>query len=332
MAAIPGFKYDIFISYAHNDNHCPTNAPGWVDSFHDALEGWLKYRRGLSDLTIWRDKKLDGNIKFDIAIEERIQRSALFFVLNSRNYIRSDYCRKELRAFQTHHSARYGGLIVGEYSRIFNILLNNIPYQQWPDELRGTAGFVMHDSQSSDELGDFTSPYDSRFEKQLRHVVDATEATLEEFSKLSHNEKESQIQTAKRAEQTVKRSEQMGDIFISYSRENKEFVQRLADYLERESLSVWVDNRIDYGARWWKTVVEKIRECAAMIVVMTPESENSKWVEREMMYADKIEKHLFPLLLKGECFPLLINHQYHDVRDGSLPPEEFVITLKKICR
>jgi hypothetical protein len=93
MAQVPGFEYDIFISYIHDDNHSPTAAPGWVDRFHDALESMLKYRRGLSDLTIWRDKKLDGNTAFNNSIENKIKHSALFFVLNSRNYPRIDYCR-----------------------------------------------------------------------------------------------------------------------------------------------------------------------------------------------------------------------------------------------
>ena len=70
MAQIPGFKYDIFISYTHNDNRRLTDASGWVDRFHDALESWLKYRRGFSDLTIWRDKALDGNTEFNISINQ----------------------------------------------------------------------------------------------------------------------------------------------------------------------------------------------------------------------------------------------------------------------
>jgi hypothetical protein len=78
MAQIPGFNYDIFISYTHNDNHGLTDAPGWVDRFHDALESWLKYRRGFSDLTIWRDKARDGNTEFNISIEDKIKHSALF--------------------------------------------------------------------------------------------------------------------------------------------------------------------------------------------------------------------------------------------------------------
>ena len=194
MAQTPGFKYDIFISYTHNDNHRLNDAPGWVDRFHDALESWLKYRRGFSDLTIWRDKELDGNTEFNISIEDKIKHSALFFVLNSRNYPQSDYCRKELEWFHNYHGDRPGGLMLGERRRIFNVLLNNIPNQQWPEGLGDTSGFEMHDSRSDEKLGDFISPNDERFEKQLRLIVDAVEATLEEFTKLKPTPEDAEAQ------------------------------------------------------------------------------------------------------------------------------------------
>lgn len=73
---------------------------------------------------------------------------------------------------------------MGEHHRIFNILLNNIPYRQWPEQLGKTSGFAMHDGRSPEKLGDFTSPDDEQFQKQLRRIVDAVEATLAEFSKL----------------------------------------------------------------------------------------------------------------------------------------------------
>jgi hypothetical protein len=71
---------------------------------------------------------------------------------------------------------------VGEQSRIFHILLNNIPHAQWPQGLRGTSGLPMYDAEEG-ELGDFTSPNDPRFEKQLRAIVDAVEKTLDAFPK-----------------------------------------------------------------------------------------------------------------------------------------------------
>lgn len=185
MAQASGFEYDIFISYAHDDN-CPivTGQPGWVDEFHGALNRWLKERRGLSHLAISRDRELDGSTVFDVAIKNRIKGSALFFVLHSRNYTGSEYCRQELEWFYRSHAGRFGGLMVGERSRLFHILLNNIPYTKWPKELSiygKTSGFPMHDAESDGVIGDATDPSDERFTRQLRRIVDAAEAALAEF-------------------------------------------------------------------------------------------------------------------------------------------------------
>lgn len=185
MAYVPGFDYDIFISYTHNDNHAPAGAPGWVDEFHGWLESWLVKRRGMSKLTIWRDRELRGNTAFDLAIQNKIKSSALFFALNSRNYLKSNYCRQELEWFHQYNSGRPGGLFVGEEIRIFNILLNNIPYQQWPQDLLGrTSGHPMFDARHEKELGDFLSPDDPRFDKQLRRIVDDVDAILTAFAVL----------------------------------------------------------------------------------------------------------------------------------------------------
>jgi hypothetical protein len=106
----------------------------------------------------------------------------------------------------------------------------------------------------------------------------------------------------------------------------------LTDYLESEGLSVWVDDRIDQGDRWWRSIVENIRKCAAMVVVMTPESENTDWVEKEYLYAKEINKPLIPLLLRDECFPFFVNQQYHDVNDRLMPHKAFVETLRRFVR
>jgi formylglycine-generating enzyme required for sulfatase activity len=122
----------------------------------------------------------------------------------------------------------------------------------------------------------------------------------------------------------------MADIFISYSHKDQNYVRELAVYLKNEGLSVWVDDRIDHGDRWWQTIVANIRKCDAMIVVMTPESEETEWVEREYFFAAKIKKPLFPLLLKGDCFPFFLNQQYHELRDGSMPPKKFIASLRRL--
>ena len=179
MAHTPGYQHDIFISYAHNDNYGLAGSPGWVDFFEEGLDNWLRKRRGLNNLRIWRDKRrMDGSTLFDNAIQEAIDSSAVFLALTSRNYLQSDYCLKELRRFEEFHGRQAGGLQVADSTRIFNILLNNIPHSQWPAPFQGTSGFPMHDARSAEEFGDFISPGDHAFEKQLRPIIDALEKLL----------------------------------------------------------------------------------------------------------------------------------------------------------
>ena len=77
-----------------------------------------------------------------------------------------------------------------------------------------------------------------------------------------------------------------------------------------------MDDRVDFGDRWWQTIVRAIEASAAVVVVMTPEAERSRWVEREVLLAEREGKPIVPLLLRGRAFPLLINVQYVDVTDG----------------
>ncbi len=181
MAVVQGFEFDIFISYAHKDNQPPHR---WVDQFHDDLENWLKHRRGLSKLKIWRDPELDGATDFNLSIQNKIESSALFLALNSRNFLVSEYCKKEQDWFYNHNHVHHGGLLVGERRRIFNILLNNIPHAEWPDALGQTSGFHMHDaSPGENDLGEFISHNNALYEERLRLIVDAVETILIEFSK-----------------------------------------------------------------------------------------------------------------------------------------------------
>jgi len=183
MSEVDGFSYDIFISYCHDDNDPLTGS--WVDQFHNVLENWLQKRRGLKNLSIWRDKELQGNTCFDSAIENKIESCALFFVLHSRNYENSAYCKKELDCFIENSRKQPGGLNIGENSRLFHILLNNFPYQNWPEQLRETSGFAMHDAENEKSLGDFTSPDKTAFQEQLRKIIDATETTLLEMANVA---------------------------------------------------------------------------------------------------------------------------------------------------
>ena len=80
----------------------------------------------------WDSKKLDGSVLFDRSIEQGIKKSAIMICLNSPGYLKSDYCKKELDTFYKKAQTEKTGLIVANRSRILNVLLNNIPFNQWP--------------------------------------------------------------------------------------------------------------------------------------------------------------------------------------------------------
>jgi len=121
-------------------------------------------------------------------------------------------------------------------------------------------------------------------------------------------------------------------VFISYSREDRAYVRRLADDLRGNGFEVWMDKRIECGDRWWQEVVKAVHACAALVVVMTPDAERSEWVEKEIMLAQREGKPILPLLLRGKEFSLLIDRQRVDVTGDRLPPQAFYQRLRRVLQ
>ncbi len=124
----------------------------------------------------------------------------------------------------------------------------------------------------------------------------------------------------------------MAHIFISYSRKNQAYARKLAHDIRKRGFDVWMDDRIDYGDRWWRTLVQAVEDCAAFVVIMSPDAEKSEWVEREILVAQRERKSIFPILLAGREFALLITTQFADVTDESLPPDDFYERLQAVIQ
>jgi hypothetical protein len=113
-------------------------------------------------------------------------------------------------------------------------------------------------------------------------------------------------------------------VFISYSHEDKKYAHRLAAALEHEGLSAWIDDRVDFGDQWPRVIEKHLDDCSAFIVIMTPRSYQSDWVQNELNRAKRKGKPIFPLFLEGdEPWLSVETTQYADVTDGELPPPEF---------
>ncbi|HLO15451.1 MAG TPA: TIR domain-containing protein [Anaerolineales bacterium] len=108
--------------------------------------------------------------------------------------------------------------------------------------------------------------------------------------------------------------------FMSYSREDANLQRRVIAELRGRGINVWVDieNLIPGSPAWEREIERSIRGAAGAIVLLSPESNNSEWVRREISFAEQHEMRIFPVLISGDeddSVPLrLSNHQRVDLR------------------
>ncbi|HEY7127412.1 MAG TPA: TIR domain-containing protein [Ktedonobacterales bacterium] len=97
-------------------------------------------------------------------------------------------------------------------------------------------------------------------------------------------------------------------LFISYSRTDSEFVDRLEADLKARNFQPWVDRRKLEGGQDWSAELEKaIERCQLLVVVLSPEAMASKYVRREYRYADSQNKPIIPLNWRTTKVPFELN-------------------------
>ena len=120
----------------------------------------------------------------------------------------------------------------------------------------------------------------------------------------------------------------MSHVFISYSKQDRDYATDLATELREKGFDVWLDDhRLHSSEDWWNSIVAALWNCSAIVVILTPASDASRWVQREIMIADERGKPMFPLLLKGDIdtpnWSIFVRTQYTDVRNRELPEADF---------
>lgn len=108
----------------------------------------------------------------------------------------------------------------------------------------------------------------------------------------------------------------MAQIFISYSRRDLPFVERLASDLKGNGFEVWYDvSRLRGGARWRTEIQNAIKNSQFVVVVLSPDSVESEWVEREFLFSSNLKRKIIPLLYRPCELPLnYLNLNYIDVQ------------------
>jgi WD40 repeat protein len=119
-----------------------------------------------------------------------------------------------------------------------------------------------------------------------------------------------------------------GFAFISFARKDLDYVGQLVTFLRGKGIEVWYDEELVPGRRFDEAIEQKIAQCAAFIVVITPAARESEWVVEELDEAKRQHREILPLLLEGE--PMFGVKRVHCERvlDRSMPSDKFVERLR----
>jgi hypothetical protein len=120
-------------------------------------------------------------------------------------------------------------------------------------------------------------------------------------------------------------------VFLSYSRRDLKFVERLAWDLKAAGLEVWYDlSGLKVGARWGKEIQKAIRESRYFVAILSPNSVSSEWVEREFLFARQLKVKIIPILHAACILPIwAIDMQYIDIQ-GTKYRENLVELLREL--
>jgi WD40 repeat protein len=89
----------------------------------------------------------------------------------------------------------------------------------------------------------------------------------------------------------------MPDVFISYSRKDKPFVQRVHAALAAEGRDVWIDwEDIPLTSDWWGEICAGIESADTFVLIVSPDALSSPMCHMEIDYAARYNKRFVPLV------------------------------------
>ena len=109
-------------------------------------------------------------------------------------------------------------------------------------------------------------------------------------------------------------------IFLSYSRSNGKEAKTLGDSLQNLGITVWQDvSGIPGGAQWRDSLVEALGKSDLLVFLMTEDSLASKWVRRELEFADGKGIPIVPVVMGDIAVPDWFSLQFGGVQQIKLP-------------
>lgn len=298
MAYVPGFRHDVFVSYAMVDDVPPPDVDhGWVSTLIRNLQNQLAQRLGRADsYSLWMDRaNLSAKDEIAPAIIENIRGSATLLLILSRGYLASEWCRREGNAFLDALKSRPHG-----EGSVFVVTTHKLDRDLWPNEFRDLIGYNFWSedviTRRVSTLGypipnpRLDRPYYEKIHDLASDIVD----TLQRLSLSTHPTPvpteanrlpEPQPSVLPNALSDVLRAKlEKGeyDVFLCHNSEDKPEVKGIAKMLMARGILPWLDDwDLQPGLPWQIALEQQITNIRAA-AVFVGESGFGPWQNMEL--------------------------------------------------
>lgn len=105
----------------------------------------------------------------------------------------------------------------------------------------------------------------------------------------------------------------MSNIFISYSRNDLEIAEKIVSVLAESKLDTWIDwKSIPKGEKFGHEIYQGIEGATVFLFLISPNSVQSEWCQKEISHALRNKKRIIPILIKdtdGNSIPTGISER-----------------------
>lgn len=88
-------------------------------------------------------------------------------------------------------------------------------------------------------------------------------------------------------------------VFISYLARDRPVADDLAAKLNEAGIATWFDSQIEIGQRWREELIQQLNQSSAVIVIFSPNSLESTWVQNEWSTVLDKSRRVIPVLVGG---------------------------------
>src|SRR5918911_1099474 len=126
-------------------------------------------------------------------------------------------------------------------------------------------------------------------------------------------------------------------MFVSHSSSDAAFADKLAQGLRHANVDVWIDSRqLKPGAALVGEIQKGIADCDALLIVLSPDSVTSRWVQEEVeaalvSQATTSKPRVIPVLYRDCDIPLFLKSRvWVDFRDTESDDAKFEDRIKAL--